>query len=154
MGNLKAWFYLFFVTFLPAVELRGSIPLAIASYKLPVIPSTIVITIANILITPLVFLLYDLFIWISHKIPFLDRFVKNYLTNLQKRAQPYMDKYGFWGLMIFVAIPLPGTGAYSGSLAALIFGMNKMKAFVSISLGVILAGIIIALVTTGAVKLF
>ena len=96
----------------------------------------------------------EIYIWISHKIPFLDRFVKNYLTNLQKRAQPYMDKYGFWGLMIFVAIPLPGTGAYSGSLAALIFGMNKMKAFVSISLGVILAGIIIALVTTGAVKLF
>jgi len=51
-----------------------------------------------------------------------------------------MDKYGFWGLMIFVAIPLPGTGAYSGSIAALILGMNKVKAFISISLGVIIAG--------------
>ncbi|MBP9019859.1 MAG: small multi-drug export protein, partial [Bacteroidales bacterium] len=63
-------------------------------------------------------------------------------------------KYGFWGLMIFVAIPLPGTGAYSGSIAALILGMNKVKAFISISLGVIIAGIIVALLTTGAVKLF
>jgi len=65
-----------------------------------------------------------------------------------------MDKYGFWGLMIFVAIPLPGTGAYSGSIAALILGMNKVKAFISISLGVIIAGIIVALATTGVVKLF
>jgi len=98
MGNFKTWVYLFFVTFLPAVELRGSIPLAIANYKLPVIPSTIVIIIANILITPLVFLLYDLFIWISHKIPFLDRFVKNYLANLQKERSPIWTSMDFGGL--------------------------------------------------------
>ncbi|BAL80270.1 COG2426 family protein [Caldisericum exile] len=154
MGNLKTWLYIFLVTLFPAVELRGAIPLAILNYKLPVLSSAIIIIIANILITPIVFLLWNLIIFVFSKIHTLDRLLKKYLSNLHKRAKPYVDKYGFWGLMIFVAIPLPGTGAYSGALAAEILGMDKRKAFISISLGVIEAGVIVTLLTTGALKLF
>ncbi|MFU2158211.1 MULTISPECIES: COG2426 family protein [Caldisericum] len=154
MGDFKTWIYIFLVTLFPAVELRGAIPLAVLKYKLPVLSSAIIVIIANILVTPIVFLMWDLIIFVFSKIPPLDRLLKKYLLNLQKRAKPYVDKYGFWGLMIFVAIPLPGTGAYSGALAAEILGMDKLKAFISISLGVIEAGIIVTLITTGALKLF
>lgn len=154
MGDFKTWFYIFLVTLFPAVELRGAIPLAILNYKLPVLSSAITIIIANILITPIVFLFWDLILFVFSKIPVLDKFLTNYLDKLQKRAKPYVDKYGFWGLMIFVAIPLPGTGAYSGALAAEILGMHKLKAFISISLGVIEAGIIVTLITTGALRIF
>lgn len=149
----NVWVYLFLITLFPAVELRGSIPAAILVYKLPVVTSVIVITIANILITPIVFLLWDLFLKIAHRIKFLDRFVNFYLANLQKRSQKTIDKYGFWGLLIFVAIPLPGTGAYSGALVAEIFGMHKGKAFVAVSLGVIVASIIVTLAVMGLIPL-
>jgi uncharacterized membrane protein len=154
MDNVTTWLYIFLVTMLPGVELRGAIPLAILNYKLPVVSSAIIIIIANILITPLVFLFWDLILLVFSKIPSLERFLKKYLFSLQKRAKPYVDKYGFWGLMIFVAIPLPGTGAYSGALAAEILGMDKLKAFISISLGVIEAGIIVTLLTKGVLKIF
>jgi len=154
VADFRTWLYIFLVTMLPAVELRGAIPLAILNYKLPVVSSAIIIIIANILITPLVFLFWDLILLVFSKIPSLERFLKKYLFNLQKRAKPYVDKYGFWGLMIFVAIPLPGTGAYSGALAAEILGMDKLKAFISISFGVIEAGIIVTLLTTGVLKIF
>ncbi|MEF3245269.1 MAG: small multi-drug export protein [Caldisericaceae bacterium] len=154
MNNIKTWLYIFLVTFLPSVELRGAIPLAILKYKIGVVQAFLIVTFANILITPLVFLLFDLMIFAASKISFLNKFVVLYLENLRKRAKPYVDKYGFWGLMIFVAIPLPGTGAYSGALAAKILGMEKLKAFISISLGVIIAGVIVTLITTGALKIF
>ncbi|HIB85266.1 MAG TPA: ligand-binding protein SH3, partial [Chromatiaceae bacterium] len=63
----------------------------------------------------------------------------------------YIDKYGFWGLMVFVMIPLPVTGAYTGSFAAWIFGVKRRKAFLAVSLGVLIAGVIVTtVVLTGS----
>ncbi|MGB9694592.1 MAG: COG2426 family protein [Caldisericaceae bacterium] len=152
-GGGIIWLYLFLITLFPAVELRGAIPAAILVYKLPVLTSAVLITLANILITPIVFLLWDLFLRIAHRIKFLDRFVNFYLANLQRRSQKTIDKYGFLGLLIFVAIPLPGTGAYSGALVAEIFGMHKGKAFLAVSLGVIVASIIVTLAVMGLIPL-
>jgi uncharacterized membrane protein len=149
----KVWIYLFFITLFPAVELRGSIPVAILLYKLPVFSSVLLITFANILITPIVFLLWNLFVKISKRIKFLDRFVNFYLANLQRRSKSSIERFGFLGLLIFVAIPLPGTGAYSGALVAEIFGMNKGKAFIAVSLGVIGASIIVTLAVLGLIPL-
>jgi uncharacterized membrane protein len=152
-SQIRIWFYLFIVTFFPAVELRGAIPLAVLLYKEPVILSFIVITIANILITPFVFLIWDLILLMARKVKPFGVFFNKYIVRLQKRAKPLVDKYGFWGLLIFVAIPLPGTGAYSGALIAELLNMDKRKAFVSVSLGVIVAGIIITLAVMGLIPL-
>jgi uncharacterized membrane protein len=152
-SQIRIWFYLFIVTFFPAVELRGAIPLAVLFYKEPVLFSFIVITAANILITPLVFLLWNLILFIARKVKPFGIFFNKYIGGLQKRAKPLVDKYGFWGLLIFVAIPLPGTGAYSGALIAELLNMDKRKAFISISLGVIIAGILITLAVMGFIPL-
>lgn len=140
------------LTLVPSIELRGSIPLLLLAYKKSFYYA-ILITGINILITPIVFLLWDLFLVIAKKVNILNRFVNFYLKNLQKRSQKTIEKYGFWGLMFFVAIPLPGTGAYSGALIAEIFGMNKLKAFIAISLGVIIAGLIVTLAVLGIIPL-
>ncbi|MDQ9841158.1 small multi-drug export protein, partial [Acinetobacter baumannii] len=66
------------------------------------------------------------------------------------KNKPKIDKYGFWGLMLFVGIPLPGTGAWTGSLVAALFDMDVKKATISILLGVFLAAVIMTLVSYGA----
>ncbi len=148
----RSFIYAILLTLVPGIELRGSIPLILLVYKQGA-SAVILITIFNILITPLVFLLWDLFLLLSRKINFLNRFVNFYLKNLQRRSENAIRKYGFWGLMLFVAVPIPGTGAYSGALIAEIFGMNKLKAFIAVSLGVIIASVIVSLAVKGIIPL-
>ena len=93
------------------------------------------------------------FQWIRKNISFLGGFVEK----LERRADEKKDvvlKYEFWGLMILVAIPLPGTGAWTGALVAAILDMRLKKALPSITLGVLTAGLIITAVTYGAVRVF
>lgn len=152
MAFNRSFIYAILLTLVPGIELRGSIPLVLLVYKQGM-PAVILITIFNILITPIVFLLWDLFLLFSRKINFLNRFVNFYLRNLQRRSENAIKKYGFWGLMLFVAVPIPGTGAYSGALIAEIFGMNKLKAFIAVSLGVVIASVIVSLAVMGIIPL-
>ena len=72
-----------------------------------------------------------------------------YLDNLRKRGKPKVEKYGFWGLTLFVAIPLPITGAYTGTILAWLLGMDWRKAFPAVGMGVIVAGVVVLLITLG-----
>ncbi len=146
---MKIWIYLIFITFLPGIELRGSIPIAILYYKENILLSFVIITLVNILLIPIVFLLWHYILILAEKIPF----IKRYLDNIQGRASRFIDKYGFLGLMLFVAIPLPGTGAYTGAFAAEIFKMNKKKAFIAVAMGVIIAGVIVTLASAGVISI-
>jgi len=149
-GALQRLLYLIVITFIPGVELRGAIPVAITVYKMPPLTSFFLITAANILIIPVVFLLWDFALLLARKIKLIDI----YLKKLDARSRNVIEKYGFWGLTLFVAVPLPGTGAYTGAFIAEIFGMEKKKAFWAIALGVLIAGIVVTLLTTGALSIF
>ncbi len=149
-GALQHLLYLIVITFVPGVELRGAIPLAITVYKMSPLVAFLIITFVNILIIPVVFLLWDLALFLARKIKFIDI----YLKKLDARSRSVIEKYGFWGLTLFVAVPLPGTGAYTGAFIAEIFGMEKKKAFWAVALGVLIAGIIVTLLTTGALSVF
>ncbi len=131
-------------TVLPISELRGGIPLGILHYELDPLPIFFMVVTVNILIFfPIFFALrffYDKFL---HRIPLLDR----YLDGLRKRGEPKVDKYGFWGLFLFVAVPLPLTGAYTGTMLAWLLGMDWKKAFPAVVLGVIVAGVVVLLIT-------
>ena len=146
---MKIWIYLIFITFLPGIELRGSIPIAILYYKENILLSFVIITLVNILLIPIVFLLWHYILILAEKIPF----IKRYLDNIQGRAGRFIDKYGFLGLMLFVAIPLPGTGAYTGAFVAEIFEMNKKKAFIAVTMGVIIAAVIVTLASAGVISI-
>lgn len=141
--DLSSWLWVLVITCVPWIELRGSIPLAIVKFGLDpllVLASTVLVNIA--VIYP-AFIFLDWFFDLMKKTP-LNRFIER----TQTKARPYVEKYGMLGLALFVAVPLPGTGAYSGSLAAHIFGMKNKRAFASIAAGIAMAGVAVTLIST------
>ncbi len=146
---MKGLLHLLVLTFVPGVELRGAIPISILYYKNSPLTSFLILTFFNILIVPLVFLLWDIALFIADKIKIVDL----YLQKLRKRSERAVEKYGFWALALFVAVPLPGTGAYTGAFIAELFGMNKKKAFLSVSIGVFIAGLLVTLMSIGVFSL-
>ena len=135
-----------FVSMIPVIELRGAIPIGVG-LGLPYLVSVSVSLIGNILPVPFIILFIKaIFAWIRKVMPKLDGFV----TKLEQRAEKNratVEKYAFWGLFLFVAIPLPGTGAWTGALIAAMMDMPLKKAFPSVALGVITAAMIVTTVT-------
>jgi len=144
MTEKIAWVLL--ATISPISELRGGIPLGILYYKLDPLLTFSIAVIANALIFFPVFFALRLF---YDKILFRIPLFSKYLDNLRKRGKPKVEKYGFWGLTLFVAIPLPITGAYTGTILAWLLGMDWRKAFPAVGLGVIVAGVVVLLITLG-----
>ena len=94
-----------------------------------------------------------IFAWMRAHMPKLDGLV----TRLEKKAEKNraaVEKYAFWGLAILVAIPLPGTGAWTGALVAAMMEMRLKRAFPAIVIGVVIAGVIVSIVTYGAQAIF
>lgn len=140
------------VSMVPIVELRGAIPIATAHGLEPYISIPIAI-VGNLIPVPFIIIfIKKIFAWIRKVMPKLDGFV----TKLENRAlskKETVEKYAFWGLFLFVAIPLPGTGAWTGALIAAMLDMKLSRAFPSIVLGVLCAGVVVTLVTYGVVAI-
>ncbi|MGD8400924.1 MAG: small multi-drug export protein [Bacillota bacterium] len=137
---------------LPYLELRGAIPYA-CHLGLPASLAYLVALIGNMIpVLPVMILIKPL----SHsldRLPLFHRFFK-WLFDRCRRRQDKILKYGYWGLLIFVAIPLPMTGAWSGALIAFLLGMRKRYTFLAILAGVAIAGLIVLLPTYGLARLF
>ena len=132
---------------IPYLELRGAIPLA-WQLGFPAPLAFVTAVIGNMLpVIPIMLLIGPVSGLLDH-IPFFHRFF-NWLFTRARRHQDAVKKYGYWALAIFVAVPLPMTGAWSGAVIAFIMGMRKRYAFLSIFLGVIVAGLIVLLATYG-----
>ncbi|MFH1404120.1 MAG: small multi-drug export protein [Candidatus Altiarchaeota archaeon] len=143
MASFYDWLQVVFLAVLPWLELRGAIPYGIVRGLDPVLVF-IVATTANVAIIYPLFKFLDWFFFLLNKLPFMDRII----SRVQNKAKPYVDKYGFMGLAFFVGVPLPGTGAYSGALAAHVLGIKNRKGLLSIILGVVFAGVVITLLST------
>lgn len=139
------------LSMLPISELRGGIPYGIYS-GLPLGLVILVSVLANIVIVlPLFFFLnYFHHLFMRFK-PYKHAF-DFYIERRRHKAQKVLDKYGYPGLLFFVAIPLPMTGAYTGTLVAWFFGLNQKKSFLYIALGVIIAAVIVTLVSVMGVE--
>jgi len=141
--------HIILITIIPGVEVRGALPYAIGVLKMPVWEALLVATLANLCIAPLFYLLEKPALAIVSKWTWFQR----YRTRLAVRSKSSLAKYGlFIGLALFVAIPLPGTGAYTGCLIAEFTRMKKSHALVSISLGVLGACMIVFLASVGVIK--
>lgn len=106
----------------------------------------------NILIIPLIFLFLDYINNILLKIKPYKLFFNHIIKSTRRKTEEKIEKYGYLGLALFVAVPLPVTGAYTGTLAAWLFGMNRRKSFLSIALGVIIASVIVMIVSSLGIK--
>lgn len=137
---------------IPYLELRGAIPLA---WQLGFDPmeAYILAVLGNMLpVIPIILLINPISKWVS-KIPMFKHFF-NWIFIRSRRKAPQIQKYGFWGLAVFVAIPLPMTGVWTGALIAFLLGIRKRVAFLSIFLGVNIAGLIVVLLTYGLASIF
>ena len=142
-----------FISMLPVVELRGGLPAGVAM-GLPIPAAFLASLIGNMIPVPFVILFArPLFKWIRVHIPKLGGLVSR-LENRAKAKSADILRYQTWGLLIFVAIPLPGTGAWTGALIAAVLDMRLKRAVPVIFLGVVIAGCIITLLTHGVTLLF
>lgn len=130
----------------PISELRGAIPLAILQYHFPWYYAFLLGIIGNLLPVPIILLFLDKATRLLSKVEILDRFLK-WLFERTRRRGKIIERYERIGLVLFVAIPLPITGAWTGSLAAVLFGLKFKHALLSIFLGVLIAGTIVTCAT-------
>lgn len=136
---------------LPVVELRGALPVALLVYDLPPYLAVILAIIGNSLpIYPILIFLEFGAKHLRDRWSVADRFFNWLFERTRRKLEAKVDKYGVWALALFVAVPLPITGAWTGSIAAFIFGIPKRKALLSIGLGLIMAAAIVTLITYSA----
>lgn len=151
------------ITFIPALELRASIPLGILSGEAKIFGLTLQGFGLNFILVFLVCVLSNIIlgIWVYF---FLDKFVK-YLIEFelfakyynrkvkktQRKIEPFVRKYGTFGVSLFIAIPLPGSGSYTGALGAYLLGLEYKKFIIANIIGVTIAGIIVTIFTLAGI---
>ena len=127
---------------LPILELRGAIPVAINLFHFPWYYAFLLAVIGNMIPVPIILLCLNGIVRFLSRVGFFDRFFRWLLERTRKRGT-IIERYERIGLALFVAIPLPVTGAWTGSLAAVIFGLKFKYAMLSIFVGVLIAGVIV-----------
>ena len=145
------YLWVFLISMVPIIELRGAIPVAVGM-GLPLIPSYIICIIGNMLPVPFIyFFARKVLIWGSDK-PVIGKFFTFCLEKGEKGGKKLQAKAGrglFVALLLFVGIPLPGTGAWTGTLAASLLDMDFKSSVVAVMCGVLLAGVIMARISNG-----
>lgn len=153
---LKHYLIVFFISMVPLIELRGAIPYAIGFIEAGIplsLPLCYVIAIAgNMLPMPFIFFFARKVLEWGKDKKFIGKFFTFCLEKGHKGGEKLKEKAGrglFWALLLFVGIPLPGTGAWTGTLAASILDMDFKSSVLAVILGVILAGIIMGVLSMG-----
>lgn len=161
MNNiLLKYLLVLFVSMVPLIELRGAVPIGLSPLlgdALPLLPLYIICIIGNMLPVPFIFFFArKVLIWGSDK-KFIGKFFTFCLEKGEKGGQKLQEKAGrglYFALFLFVGIPLPGTGAWTGTLAASFLNMDFKKSILAIIAGVILAGVIMGLASVGVFGAF
>lgn len=145
----------FLVSMVPLIELRGAVPIGLSPLlgeALPILPLYITCIVGNMLPVPIIFFFArKVLVWGADK-KYIGKFFKFCLEKGEKGGRKLEEKAGrglYVALFLFVGIPLPGTGAWTGTLAASLLDMDFKKSVVAIMAGVILAGIIMGLASAG-----
>ena len=145
-GHVSREMIVFIISMVPILELRGGL-LAASVLNINITRALWICIIGNIIPVPFILLLITpIFNWLKQTKTFRPM-VEKMERALSKREQ--VEKYEFWGLVLFVGIPLPGTGAWTGSLLAALLGMKFKKAFPAVLLGIALASVIMSIVSYG-----
>ena len=152
---LLKYLLVFFVSMVPLIELRGAVPIGLSPLlgeAIPILPLYAVCILGNMLPVPVIFFFArKVLIWGADK-KFIGKFFTFCLEKGEKGGQKLKEKAGrglYFALFLFVGIPLPGTGAWTGTLAASFLNMDFKKSIIAVMAGVILAGIIMGLASFG-----
>ena len=153
MENINDIVKIFLTAMTPIGELRASIPLGLTILHQPWFLVFIISVIGNMI--PPIFILWlfpKVSRWLMSHSKLMNRFFNWLFERTRKKAHDKIEKYGDLALIIFVAIPLPNTDAWTGTLAAWLFGIPIKRALPNILYGVIIAGIIVTIITTGLIN--
>lgn len=136
------------LTFVPALELRASIPYGLLATDLPWWAVVLAAVVVNWLVAPLVYLFLKYVLALLLRLGWFARFWQRYSERTQRRISRSVDTWGAWGLVLFIGIPLPGSGVYTGALGAYLLGMGFRR-----FMWVALAGVLVAAAAVTAIVL-
>ena len=144
--GIPDWLVVFIISLCPILECRLGMFTAIVLLQMNPFVGFIISFLGNILPIPFILLLINWIFEVLKKVPGINRIIF-WLEEKTLKKRDKIDKYGIWGLLLFVAIPLPGTGGWTGALLASLLHLDKKKSFGVISVGVFIAGLIITLLS-------
>ncbi len=148
------YFSVFFCSMIPIIELRGAIPMG-AALGLPWWQNYIISVVGNMLPVPVILLFVrGVLDWMERSKIKLFSKVAGWVNRKAEKNRAKIERYSFWGVALFVAIPLPATGAWTGALVAATIEMKFWKAMLSALIGVMIAGVIMTLASYGVVAAF
>ncbi len=167
LGMLTKILILFWITMIPAVELRASIPIGILSSDIhlpfgieiqgmnlswPIV--FIICVVSNMILGIVLYPLLGYILRLLEFIPLVNRFWRFTMERTQRKIHPYVERWGTVGVALFIAVPLPGSGSYSGALGAFLMGMSYRRFILANCLGVTLAGIAVTAITLTGSEIF
>jgi uncharacterized membrane protein len=164
---LKDIAILFGITMIPALELRASIPVGLLATDLD-LPFGVhihgmafswqavfaVCVVSNFILGVLLYPVLGRLLLLLERIPLVNRFWRYTVERTQRRIHPYVERWGMIGVALFIAIPLPGSGTYSGALGAFLMGMSYRRFLVANAIGVLVAGAAVTAVVLSGTGLF
>jgi uncharacterized membrane protein len=140
----------FIISLMPILELRGGL-IAASLLGLEPVRSYIISVVGNIIPVPFILWFINIILdWMRNSKRFKK--VAKWLDGKVEKHKKQIETYGFWGMVLFVGIPLPGTGAWTGCLIAAVLNMNRKKAFLAAMIGIFMASIIMMLISFGLLK--
>ena len=146
----STFFWVVVLTLAPTLELRASIPYALLVAGWPVMTAATVGILANTALAPVLWVFVDKVMHLFLRVPWIDRIWQAYATRKRAKLQRYIDRWGVLGLALFIGVPFPGTGVYSGCAAAYLLGVRFRDFVLASFLGCLLAGsVITAVVASG-----
>ena len=152
---MRKYLYILLISMVPIIEIRGAIPVALGM-DLPILPAIVTCVIGNLLPVPFIYFFARKFLVWGAKGKYIGKFCRFFLEKGERAGQKLVKKAGrgglFFALLLFVGIPLPGTGAWTGALGASFLNMGIKSTALAVSLGVVIAGVIMALASTGVLS--
>lgn len=144
--GIPDWLVVFIISLCPVLECRLGMFTAIVLLQMKTVPGFLISFLGNIVPIPFILILINWIFEVLKKVPGIKKIIY-WLEEKTLKKRDTIDKYGIWGLLIFVAIPLPGTGGWTGALLASLLHLDKKKSFMVISMGVFIAGLIITVLS-------
>jgi len=155
LGGISTKLTIALIAMLPVAELRGAIPIGIASFDLNLYSVFFYAYLGNLVPIFLIFWIFPPLIKVfSRHFKWFQPFLDKYFLSLEKKYQEKYDRYGSLILVLLVAIPLPGSGVWTASILAVLFKVEKRYSIPAILIGLAIAGLIVTLITQGALGAF
>lgn len=153
---VKAILILAAMTFVPALELRASIPYGLGVYEatLGTVTTVLVCLLANVALAPMVWLFLDKGVHILLRVGWIASLYERVVARAREKVHVYVERYGTMGLALFIGVPLPGSGVYSGGLGAYLLGFTFAQYMVASVVGVLIAGALVTAVALTGIEAF